>query len=466
MYGAGVAATKAVVPPAQASDAKRPPNIIFIFTDDLGYGDISPYGSRIDTPNLARMAEEGVKLNHFYASPVCSTSRAALLTGRYGVRSGVPGVLQPWDRYGMSMSETTVADMLKARGYRTMCVGKWHLGLGQYLPTRRGFDDYYGIPYSNDQDPSILMHGTQIVEQPVDQDTITKRYTQTSINFIEESKDQPFFLYLAHTFPHSPPAASRQFQGKSGLGLYGDSVMEIDWSTGQIFETLRNLGLDENTLVIFSSDNGPWFQGRPGSLRGRKGDTFEGGVRVPFLARFPGVLPKGKTIDSMASTLDMLPTFAGLAGAALPDNPLDGVDILPVLSGATESVPRPLYLYFHEWDLQCARMGKWKIHVARGNAASYGPTPAVGRMNLRLMFPELYDMELDPDESYNVAQENQRVVRDMQSRINAMLPSLPAQVQASWKATMARPVDPNKDGEWPTMADTDSGVPPMSNEKP
>lgn len=436
----------------QQQKANRPPNIVIVYCDDLGYGDIGPYGSKIQTPNLDRMAEEGVLLRQFCASPVCSVSRAALLTGRYGVRSGVPGVLHPADRYGLGTSETTIADMLKGQGYKTMCVGKWHLGTApQYMPTKRGFDDYYGIPYSNDQDPSVLLRGTQVVESPVDQDTVTQRYTQTAINFINQSKASPFFLYFPHTYPHAPLGASREFRGKSPLGLYGDAIMEIDWSMGQIFETLKNLDLDNNTLVIFSSDNGPWFQGRAGSLRGRKGETFEGGVRVPFLARFPGRIPAGRVVSSFASTMDVLPTLAGLTNADLPDNPLDGVDIWPVLTGAVESVPRPLYLYFHEFDLQCARLGKWKLHVARENAPAYVPNPVEGRMNLRLLNPELYDLDSDAEESYSVACENPRVVADIQARIAAMLPGLPTAVQVAWKATQSRAVNPNKDGEWPSV---------------
>ncbi len=436
---------------AAASKASRPPNIIFIYCDDLGFGDIGPYGSKIDTPNLNRMAAEGVMLRQFYASPLCSTSRAALLTGRYGVRSGIPGVLQPGDKYGLSTSETTIADLLKGQGYKTMCVGKWHLGTyPQYMPTQRGFDDYYGIPYSNDQDPCIMMRGMQIVESPVDQDMVTQRYTQTAIDFIQRSKDYPFFLYLPHTAPHFPLGASRDFRGKSSLGAYGDAIMEIDWSVGRIFETLANLDLDKNTLVIFSSDNGPWFQGSPGPLRGRKGGTFEGGMRVPFLARYPGVLPAGKVVQTFASTLDMLPTFARLANADMPGNPLDGVDIWPVLTGEVESVPRPLYLYFHEFDLQCARLGKWKLHVSRENVPPFVPNPSEGRMNLRLLNPELYDLEADQEESYDVAADNPKVVADIQARIASMLPGLPPQVQLAWKQTQSRPVNPNKSGEWPT----------------
>ncbi|BDC50060.1 N-acetylgalactosamine-6-sulfatase [Bryobacterales bacterium F-183] len=434
---------------------RRLDNIIVIFCDDLGMGDIGPYGSRIPTPNLNRMAEEGVMLKQFYAAPVCSVSRAALLTGRYGVRGGVPGVQHPNDTYGLSRSETTIAEMLKPRGYKTACIGKWHLGImPQFLPTARGFDEYFGIPYSNDQNPAVLMRGTEVVETKVDQDSLTSRYTAEAIQFIQRNQDTPFFLYLPFSAPHIPLGASADFRGKSGLGLYGDAVMEIDWSTGQILETLKNLNIDDRTLVIFSSDNGPWFQGSPGSLRGRKGQTFEGGMRVPFLARLPGAFPQGAKVDTFATTMDILPTIARLAGAPLPANPLDGVDIWPILTGEVDRVPRPPYLYIHEYDIQCARLGRWKLHVARENAPAYAPTPSEGRLNLRLVNPELYDIDADPEESYSAAADNPRVVELIQARIAEVLKTMPQQVQDAWKATLARPVSPVNEGDWPQLLKT------------
>lgn len=283
--GGGVALSTAIA----GSDTAPKPNIILILADDLGFGDLGCYGSKIQTPNLNRMARDGILFRQFYgAAPVCSASRAGLLTGRYGVRGGVPGVLSPSVKTGLSVSETTIAGMLKSSGYRTACVGKWHLGSEpQYLPTARGFDDYYGIPYSNDQFPSVLMQGTTVIESPVNLDTITGRYTQQAVNFIRQNKDSPFFLYMAHTAVHVPLAVSKEFRGKSSLGLYGDVVREMDWSVGRILSALADLGLDSNTFVMFSSDNGPFFQGSPGRLRGRKGETFEGGMREPFIARFP-----------------------------------------------------------------------------------------------------------------------------------------------------------------------------------
>ena len=278
-----------------AAAPPRPPNIVMIYVDDLGYGDLGCYGSNIRTPNLDRMAAEGVRFTQFYsANPVCSPARAALLTGRYPTRTGVPNVIMAPDKTGLSPSETTLAALLKPQGYKTMCIGKWHLGhQPQYLPTNRGFDEYYGIPYSNDMTPRPLMHNTEVLEEPAVLETLTPRYTQQALQFVERSKDSPFFLYMPHTFPHIPLAASPRFRGKSPLGLYGDVVEELDWSVGEVLAKLKQTGLDNQTLVMFSSDNGPWYQGSPGQLRGRKGSTYEGGVREPFLARFPGRIPRG-----------------------------------------------------------------------------------------------------------------------------------------------------------------------------
>ncbi len=433
------------------AELSPPPNIVLILADDLGYGDLHCYGSRIETPNLDQMAGEGAMFSNFYAaSPVCSPSRASVLTGRYGVRCGIRTALQPTDTIGLPSSETTIAQMLKPLGYQTMCVGKWHLGdTPGFLPTDHGFDGYYGIPYSNDQSPSVLMQNTTVIESPVNLSTITQRYTTQAINFIRQSKSKPFFLYLPHTAPHIPLAASPAFLGKSSMGLYGDVVEELDWSVGQVLQELKADGLDSNTLVVFTSDNGPWFQGSPGRLRGRKGDTFEGGMREPFIARFPGRIPAGRTVKPLASTLDFLPTIAGLTNAALPANPLDGVDIWPLLTGQGKASMRPPFLYFADWNLQCARVGRWKLHLSRYNTPAYTPMPKVGYYNLRLLNPELYDIESDPEEAEDVSSNHPDIVAYIRTRVEQMLPAMPAQVQAAWQDTQSRPVYPNDAGSWP-----------------
>jgi len=441
-------ASAAGLAPARAQTSL--PNVVLIYADDLGYGDLGCYGSRIRTPNLDRMASQGALFRHFYsASPVCSPARAALLTGRYPVRCGVPGVLYPSSTGGLSVSETTMADTLRAAGYATMCVGKWHLGLTeQYLPTRRGFDEYYGLLGSNDQLP-VLMHNTEVIEAQVDHETLTARYTQQAVQFIQRSAERPFFLYMPHLAPHVPVVPSPPFRGKSGLGPYGDVVMEMDWSVGQVLEALEAKGLDQNTLVIFTSDNGPWFQGSAGRLRGRKGDTFDGGMREPFLARFPGRIPAGRVVEGFASALDLLPTLAALTAAPVPANPLDGVNIWPMLTGEAESVERPAFLYFDSWNLQCARLGPWKLHFARYNSAAFTAMPAVGRMNLRLLNPELYKIDEDPSEAYDLAGEHPEIVARIEEQVRQQLPSLPSRVLQAWEDTQRRGVKPNGSGEWP-----------------
>ena len=424
---------------AQAAPT-RPPNVVIIFCDDLGYGDLGCYGSTIRTPNLDRMAAEGMRFTHFYsANPVCSPSRASLMTGRYPTRVGVPRVLNPKDTTGLPDSETTLAQVLKARNYKTMCIGKWHLGhLPQYLPTNRGFDEYFGIPYSNDMDPRVLLHNTEVVEQQATLETLTPRYTEHALRFISQSKGSPFFLYFAHTYPHIPLAASPRFRGKSRQGLFGDVVEEIDWSVGEVFAALKKHGLDNNTLVLFSSDNGPWFQGSPGRLRGRKGSTLEGGVREPFIARLPGRIPKGRLCSGVGSMMDILPTVARLADAPLPKNPLDGIDMWPLLSGQKAELDREALLYFDNVNVQCARFRQWKLHIARYNTFAFSPPPAGGRVNLPLRHPELYDLLLDPDESYDVASEHPEVVKDLQARIERLMGSFPEPIRKAYADTKTR----------------------------
>jgi arylsulfatase A len=433
--------------------ASRPPNVIMIYCDDLGYGDLGCYGSKIPTPNIDRMATEGARFTHFYSgNPVCSPSRAALLTGRYPTRVGVPRVLFPTSTTGLPDSEVTIAQMLKARNYATMCIGKWHLGhLPPYLPMRRGFDEYFGIPYSNDMSPRPLLHNTETLEEPAKLETLTPRYTEQALRFVQRSKDSPFFLYLAHTYPHIPLGASDRFRGKSPLGLYADVIRELDWSTGEILSSLKSHGLDRNTLVMFSSDNGPWYLGSPGRLRGRKGTTYEGGQRLPFLARFPGRIPPARTCASIGSVLDILPTLSRLCDVPLPRNPIDGIDIWPLIASQKPELERDALLYFDDVHLQCARWRQWKLHVARYNSAAYSPAPAGGRVNLPLPAPELYDVVNDPDESYDLAPEHPEIVAELRSRIEKLIQTFPDNIRQDYQQTKARKVSPTATGNFPRL---------------
>jgi arylsulfatase A len=430
----------------------RSPNIVLIFCDDLGYGDLGPYGSKIPTPHIDRLARDGIRFtNMCSADPVCSPSRAALLTGRYPTRVGVPRVLFPQDKDGLNRNEVTLANVLKEKGYRTACVGKWHLGRPtEYLPTNRGFDQYFGIPYSNDMTPRVLLKDTQIVEDPANLETLTARYTQVATEFVRASKGSPFFLYMPHTFPHIPLAASPRFRGKSPQGLYGDVIEEIDWSVGEVLKTLAEQGLEKDTLVMLSSDNGPWYQGSPGRLRGRKGSTYEGGIREPFVARWPGKIPPGKTTRALASLMDVFPTVTKLCGSRLPAAPLDGLDMWPLLEGGDVSIDRPPLLYFNDWNLQCARWKNWKLHVARHNTAAYSPAPPGGIHNFQLAHPELYDLDNDPDESYDVAPERPDIVAAVQARIATAIPTFPEPVQKAYADSKTRQSSPTMPaGSWP-----------------
>jgi arylsulfatase A len=333
-----------------------------------------------------------------------------------------------------------------------MCVGKWHLGhLPPFLPTSRGFDEYYGIPYSNDMSPRPLMHNLETLEEPAVLETLIPRYTEQALKFIERSKDSRFFLYMPHTYPHIPLAASDRFRGKSAQGLYGDVIQEIDWSVGRILDAVKKHGLDNNTFVMFSSDNGPWYQGSPGKLRGRKGTTFEGGVREPFIARYPGQIPPGTVCKGVASTLDILPTIACLCGAKLPAKPLDGIDMWPLLSGQRATIEREALLYFDDWNVQCARWGKWKLHFMRYNSPPYVPAPQGGRINLPLPAPELYDLESDPDESYDVAPENPKIVAEIQHRVERLLGGFPEEVRKAYRDAKALQVENSNVGQVPKL---------------
>lgn len=429
------------------------PNIVLINADDLGFGDLGCYGSRHRTPNINRLAENGARFTNFYsASSVCSPSRAALLTGRYPVRTGVTGVLDPDATEGLSRAEVTIPQLLQQAGYSTMCVGKWHLGrTEEYLPTSRGFNDYLGIPYSQDMWPRILLRNKTIVEEQVKLETLTDRYTSEATRFIAENGHNPFFLYYAPHAPHIPFAPASRFRRKSRLGPYGDVMMELDWSVGQIMQSLADHDLVNNTLVLFTSDNGPWYQGSAGPLRGRKGETWDGGMRVPLLARMPSLIPAGAVISELATTMDLLPTITRFANA--PDSPhhLDGTDISPLLtSGAFgEGFERPPFLYMDDVNLQCARVGPWKLHVARYNTRPYLPAPSGGRTNLPLLNPELYNVSEDPQESYDCAEEYPDVVADIRSRIEMIVPSFPDRVQQAWRDTLARPVHYSPSGAVP-----------------
>ncbi len=408
------------------------PNFILIFVDDLGYADIGPFGSELHrTPHLDKMAQEGRKLTSFYVTaPVCTPSRGSLMTGSYPRRIGLDEsekgqwVLFPGNRKGLSPDEITLAEVLQRAGYETACVGKWHLGdQRQFLPTRHGFDSYFGIPFSNDMGhdsrpqpyrypPLPLLRGEEVVEEEPDQRLITKRYTQEALAFIERDRQgRPFFLYLPHTMPHWPQYASERFAGKSKNGAWGDAVEEIDWSTGRILAKLEELGLDDGTLVVFTSDNGGAVQHGASNfpLRGGKGTTWEGGHRVPFLARWPGRVPAGTASDELAISVDILPTFAALAGADVPsDRVIDGKDIRPLLlSDRAEPTPHVAYFYYFMSHLNGVRSGRWKLHVARkgGRYPDYEPNPVL----------ELYDLHADIAERHNVADRFPQVVARLQA---------------------------------------------------
>lgn len=413
---------------AQGSDTNRP-NIVIIFADDLGYGDLGSYGHpTIRTPNLDRMATEGMKFTQFYVgAPVCTPSRAALLTGRLPIRSGMMSakrrVLFPNSSKGLPPDEITTAEALKTEGYATAAIGKWHLGHeSPYLPTDNGFDYYYGIPYSNDMhsekrgDPPIpLMRNKQIIEQPADQRTLTKRYTEESLKFIRDNKDGPFFLYLAHTFPHVPLYASEAFRGTSSRGLYGDVVEEIDWSAGRIMQELNSRGLAENTLMFFTSDNGPWLTkdqkgGSAGLLRNGKGTTWEGGMREPAIAWWPGTIAPGQVSQALATTMDLFSTALALAHVDPPaDRVIDGVNLIPVLTGKAKSV-REMIFYYREEQLFAVRKGPWKAHFI--TQSSY-----VGDKPVTHDPPELYNLEEDPSERFNLAGEYPEIISGIREAV-------------------------------------------------
>jgi arylsulfatase A len=398
------------------------PNIVFIYCDDLGYGDIGCFGARdIKTPNIDRMAAEGIKFTEFYsASPVCSPSRAALLTGRIPQRMGINGVFFPESYTGMPLQEITVANILKDEGYATGIVGKWHLGhMEKFLPLQRGFDEYFGIPYSNDMESVVYLRGNDVVDFNVDQRYITKKYTEEAVDFIGRHKNEPFFLYLAHNMPHVPIYASEDFLGTSERGLYGDVIQEIDWSVGQVMKALEDNHLSDNTLLVFSSDNGPWlvmedYGGSAGILREGKMFTFEGGQRVPTVAMWPTRIKSGQVYDDMAVMMDWFPTIANIVGADIPDDrPYDGTDISNVLFGKGKR-KGPDFLYYDGAELQGYREGDWKVKLAYEGFAGAPWKQAVAPHPILLI-----NLKDDPGERNNLAANMPKKLEEMLHRMDS-----------------------------------------------
>ncbi|MCF8225498.1 MAG: sulfatase [Bacteroidales bacterium] len=391
-------------------------NFVIIYCDDLGYGDLGCFGATdIKTPNIDRMAKEGMKFTEFYsASPVCSPSRAALMTGRIPQRMGVHGVFFPESYTGMPVEENTIADLLKTRGYATGIVGKWHLGhMHRYLPLQRGFDEYFGIPYSNDMESVVYLEGNEVVDFHPDQSLTTKTYTEKALDFIDRHAGNPFFLYLAHSMPHVPIYASEDFLGTSDRGLYGDVIQELDWSVGQVLDKLEDEGILENTLVVFSSDNGPWLVmrdhgGSAGGLREGKQYTFEGGQRVPTLAMWPDGIRPATVYDDMGLMMDWLPTICEIAGVALPDDrDYDGESLVEVFDGQGKREQNE-FLYYDGTKLECYRKGDWKIKLAYDGFEGATWKHAVPPHPLLLI-----NLKEDPGELNNLAEEYPEKVKEM-----------------------------------------------------
>jgi len=433
----------------------RLPNVVIIFIDDMGYGDIGSFGAtEYATPHLDRLASEGMRFTNFYAAQaVCSASRAALLTGCYPNRIGISGALGPNARMGINEDEETIAELLKSKGYATGIFGKWHLGHHeQFLPLQHGFDEYLGLPYSNDMWPvyydggaiknsSInphrrnypvlpLIEGNEKLEEIRtldDQAKLTTLYTERAVDFIRRHQSEPFFLYLPHTMVHVPLGVSEKFKGKSEQGLFGDVVMEVDWSVGQILNTLKELGLDKNTLVLFTSDNGPWLNygnhaGSTGGLREGKGTSFEGGQRVPCIVRWPGVTEAGTISNMLASTIDILPTLAEITGASLPDHIIDGVSILPLLQGDETANPRDHFYYYYQRNaLEAVRKDHWKLVLPHTHRTYEGVLPGNDGFPGPYAWKEaeyaLYDLRRDPGERYDVKDLYPEIVAEIETLV-------------------------------------------------
>ena len=425
-------------PPAK--DEKMLPNVVIIFTDDQGYGDVGCFGATgFETPNLDAMASQGMRFTNFYsAQPVCSASRAGLLTGCYPNRIGISGALFPHHEIGISDDEVTIAEMLKEKGYATAIFGKWHLGHHkQFLPLQHGFDEYTGVPYSNDMWP-INLDGTksppgkgrgdfpdlplvegnetiELITSYKDQDKLTTLNTEKAVDFIHRNKNNPFFLYVPHSMPHVPLGVSDKFRGKSEQGMYGDVMMEIDWSVGQIMEALKADGLENNTIVIFNTDNGPWLNygnhaGSSGGLREGKTTSWEGGQRVPCIVKWPGNVPDGVVCNKLASSIDFMPTIASIVGGKLPDHKIDGVNVLDLWKGNFQAEPRKeFYYYFGKNNLNGVRKGNWKLVFPHAYASYEATVPkndghGGSRIQMKVDSLELYNLMRDPGERYNVAE--------------------------------------------------------------
>ena len=452
-----------LVPPTFAAEPTRP-NIVILFIDDMGYGDIGPFGAtKQRTPNLDRMAREGMKLTSFYAAPVCSVSRAQLLTGCYGARVSVPGVYFPGGPNGLHPNEVTIAERLKERGYATMCIGKWHVGdQPEFLPTRQGFDHYFGIPYSNDMQKKSTQSGERVVPLLRDdkvaelltdeqQSRIVERYTDEAVGFIKANQAKPFLLYLPHNAVHTPIHPGAAFAGKSANGRFGDWVEEVDWSVGRVLDTLRELKLAERTLVLFTSDNGPWLVkgadgGNAGPLRGGKGSTWEGGMREPTLAWWPGKIAPGSVCDAVAGTIDLLPTAVALAGGTVPAQPvIDGRDLSPLLFGKTKESQREAHYYFAGYNLQAVRQGPWKLAIA-AQPQSMGQgtnSDASGKA------PRLYNLDAEIGEQTNLAAKHPEIVAKLQALAEKMAAEIggkePTARRPAGVATNPKPLYPISD---------------------
>ena len=440
----------------EAAASGSTPNVVVIFIDDMGYADIGPFGAKdIETPNLDQLAESGMRFTDFQVpSAVCSASRAALMTGCYHLRVGIRGALFPYSKTGLNSDEVTLAEICQQKGYATACYGKWHLGDSpKFLPPNHGFEHYVGVPYSNDMWPFHygvhnveqakgrfrgpkgkgypflpLIENTRVLDDDVtaeEQAQLTTIYTERAVSFIDENKDRPFFLYLPHTMVHVPIYVSDKFKGKSKAGLYGDVVMELDWSVGQVNKALERNGLTENTLVVFTTDNGPWLNfgdhaGSAAPLREGKGTMWEGGCRVPTIMKWPGVIPAGTTCDELASTIDLLPTIANQIGAKLPEHKIDGLDIIGLMKDPNSKTPHEyFYHYYSRGELHCVRDSRWKLHfphayqTLNGRQAGTGGVPAKYK-KVKLEQMELYDLKNDISESNNVFDQHPEIVERLQ----------------------------------------------------